>query len=87
MPFFLSGRTWVGMDDSVTLGLGSDVPARLHLVRQTLELWRARLGLTDRHVPILEHDIGLFCLDLTRVSAGDCPIVCYYEHDPAALRD
>lgn len=78
---FLHEFGWGGVEDIEIYGLGSDVPAHLHLV-SLVESERTEMEPRLRHslIPLMNDGRGNHCcLDTSRFSGDECPVV-FWDH-------
>lgn len=79
---------WLGVGPDELFGLGAGVPSEVDVVRETLAERTTFHPLTPKHlVPIMNDGGGnLFCLDTTRGSGADCPVV-FQDHELGEISD
>ncbi len=85
---FLIDFGWVSVGSIELYGLGADIPPYLDVVKETLwERIEAGRPLPHHLIPIVNTGGGdHYCLDSSRVIAGECPIV-FYDHELDASQE
>lgn len=79
---FLIDFGWINVGSFELYGLGADIPPYLDVVKETLwERIESGMPLPHHLIPISNTGGGdHYCLDSSRVIAGECPIV-FYGHE------
>jgi cell wall assembly regulator SMI1 len=79
---FLSEIGWGRFSHQELYGLGSDVPAHLELVRNTLvERLEMHPALPAHLIPLMNDGAGNhYCLDASATCKGECPVV-FWDHE------
>jgi len=79
---FLRRIGWGRFSHQEVYGLGSDTPAHLELIKNTL-VEREAMGppIPSRLVPVMNDGAGNhFCLDTSAFANGECPVV-FWDHE------
>lgn len=79
---FLRRNGWVRFSHQELYGLGSDTPAYLELIKNTL-VERDTMGppMPSQLVPVMNDGAGNhYCLDTATVVDGECPVV-FWDHE------